>query len=224
MDEFAQNPTMDKLERCTKADLFLIASFFDVSIPLNARKVEIKSCLSQRLVEKGVIKVAKLQSVPVSGGLNVEVGAAAATATQAPSGQDKTESPLAAKPVKNVSMNLLPAEAELAFDVDRSAFIAAQQSDPTLVTCLALATAPSSETPRVCAGDSLDDRDVAPAGLAERGARPSVSTVADWITSVTSPLPDWWSKGLGLHNAGHTEARALSYMAAAHCIVLWFCN
>ncbi|XP_049912636.1 uncharacterized protein LOC126397732 [Epinephelus moara] len=70
MDEFAQNPTMDKLERCTKADLFLIASFFDVSIPLNARKVEIKSCLSQRLVEKGVIKVAKLQSVPVSEGLN----------------------------------------------------------------------------------------------------------------------------------------------------------
>lgn len=71
-----------------------------------------------------------------------------------------------------------------------------------------------------CAGDLLNDRDVATAGLAEQGAQLSVSTIAYLVTSVMSPLLDWLSKGLGLHNASRTEAaRPLSYMAAAHRIV-----
>lgn len=40
MDEFAQNPTLGKLERCTKADLLLIASSFDISVPLKVERVE----------------------------------------------------------------------------------------------------------------------------------------------------------------------------------------
>lgn len=39
----------------------------------------------------------------------------------------------AAKLKKNLNI-LLPAEAELAFEVDQSAFIAEQQNDPTLAT------------------------------------------------------------------------------------------
>ncbi|KAF3706922.1 hypothetical protein EXN66_Car000093 [Channa argus] len=59
MDEFTINPTIEKLQRCTKADLFLIASFFDVPVPLNARKAEVRAILSEKLVEEGVVTMPK---------------------------------------------------------------------------------------------------------------------------------------------------------------------
>ncbi len=90
MDESAQNPTLDKLDRCTKADLLLIANFFDISVPLNARKAEIKICLSEQLVERGIVEKAKPQTGSAPEGLYEEVETAAATATQALSGQVKS--------------------------------------------------------------------------------------------------------------------------------------
>lgn len=53
MDESTKSPTFENLDWCTKADLFLIVSFFDISVPLNARKAEINIILSKKLVEKG---------------------------------------------------------------------------------------------------------------------------------------------------------------------------
>lgn len=50
MDEFVQDPTLEKLDRCTKADLLSVANFFDVSLSLNTRKVDIKKCVSEKLV------------------------------------------------------------------------------------------------------------------------------------------------------------------------------
>ncbi|KAL7389140.1 hypothetical protein ABVT39_027036 [Epinephelus coioides] len=35
--------------------------------------------------------------------------------------------------------------------------------------------------------------------------------VAYWITSVTTPLPDWWSKGLGLHMLATRKPRDHSH-------------
>ena len=54
--DFAQDPALDKLDGCTKADLLLIANFFNISVPLNAREAEIKSCLSEQLVERGIVR------------------------------------------------------------------------------------------------------------------------------------------------------------------------
>lgn len=48
-DEFAQDPTLEKLDRCTKADLLSVDNFFDVSLSLNTRKVDIKKCVSEKL-------------------------------------------------------------------------------------------------------------------------------------------------------------------------------
>ena len=83
MDAFTQRPALDKLDRCTKAYLLFVAKFFNVSVPLNACKAEIKGCLAEQLVERGIVKPEKPKTVSAPEGLNVEVGAAAATATQA---------------------------------------------------------------------------------------------------------------------------------------------
>ena len=87
MDDFATSPTLEKLDRCTKADLILIASFFDIYVPLNACKAEIKGTLSEKLVEKGVVTKLRPQTGLAPEGLHVGVGAVAATVTQALSSQ-----------------------------------------------------------------------------------------------------------------------------------------
>lgn len=91
MDDFAQQPTLEKLDRCTKADLLLVAGLFDIVVPLNARKAEIKTILSEKLVEKGVIVTAKPETGSAAESPDGAVGAEAATATQASSGQGKAE-------------------------------------------------------------------------------------------------------------------------------------
>lgn len=50
LDDFAQHPSSDKLDQCTKADLLLVANLFNV-VPMNARKAEMKYSLSEQLVE-----------------------------------------------------------------------------------------------------------------------------------------------------------------------------
>lgn len=87
VDGFAQRPTMDTLQWCTKADLLLVANLFNVSVPLNAQKAEIKQCLAEQLVEKGITAKVKPRLVDASENLVVDVGAeAAATIPQAVSG------------------------------------------------------------------------------------------------------------------------------------------
>ncbi|KAL3979168.1 gamma-glutamyltranspeptidase / glutathione hydrolase / leukotriene-C4 hydrolase [Sarotherodon galilaeus] len=88
VDDYAQQPTMDKLDRCTKADLLLVANLFNVSVPLNAKKAEIKQCLTAQLLDKGVIVKSKPRPVEATGGLVVDAGAEAAAAIpQAASGR-----------------------------------------------------------------------------------------------------------------------------------------
>lgn len=41
MDDFAQQPSIETLERCTKADLLLVANLFNVDVPLHSKKAEI---------------------------------------------------------------------------------------------------------------------------------------------------------------------------------------
>ncbi|XP_026016141.1 uncharacterized protein LOC113018114 [Astatotilapia calliptera] len=84
MDDFAQRPSIEKLERCTKADLLVVANLFRVDVPLNAKKAEIKHCLVERLVDRGVFGGQKT-SPSGSGSLETAVGAEAAGAVPKPS-------------------------------------------------------------------------------------------------------------------------------------------
>ncbi|CAI5670127.1 unnamed protein product [Oreochromis niloticus] len=79
MDDFAQQPSIDKLERWTKADLLVVANLFNVDVPLHSRKAEIKKCLIEKLVDRGVFGGLKT-SPSGSGSLETAVGAEAAGA------------------------------------------------------------------------------------------------------------------------------------------------
>ncbi|CAI5692091.1 unnamed protein product [Oreochromis niloticus] len=84
MDDFAQQPSIEKLERCTKADLLLVANLFNVDVPLNSKKAEIKQCLVDKLVDRGVF--GRMKTLPGgSGSLETAVGAKAAGAIPKPS-------------------------------------------------------------------------------------------------------------------------------------------
>ncbi|KAK0135637.1 hypothetical protein N1851_028500 [Merluccius polli] len=85
MDEFAQVPTLEKLDRCTKEDLLVLAAVFDVAVPTHALKAEVKRVLSEKLVERGILAVRpQPQSDGASGGLEGEVEVEAATAQRTP--------------------------------------------------------------------------------------------------------------------------------------------
>ncbi|CAI5637482.1 unnamed protein product [Oreochromis niloticus] len=64
------SPTKGKLERCKKDDLVLIANFFDVPVPLNVKKKELKELLCVKLHERGLFG----EPAPAEG---VEAGAVA---------------------------------------------------------------------------------------------------------------------------------------------------
>lgn len=38
LEDFTNEPTVEKLDKCIKADLVLIANLFDVQEPINAKK------------------------------------------------------------------------------------------------------------------------------------------------------------------------------------------
>ncbi|CAI5691564.1 unnamed protein product [Oreochromis niloticus] len=54
LEDFTLGPTEEKLDRCKKDDLILIANFFDVTVPLNAKKKELKELLCIKLHERGL--------------------------------------------------------------------------------------------------------------------------------------------------------------------------
>ncbi|XP_039460221.1 uncharacterized protein LOC120435199 [Oreochromis aureus] len=54
LEDFTLGPTEEKLDRCKKDDLILIANFFDVTVPLNAKKKELKELLCIELHERGL--------------------------------------------------------------------------------------------------------------------------------------------------------------------------
>ncbi|XP_039906424.1 uncharacterized protein LOC120745531 [Simochromis diagramma] len=54
LEDFTLGPTEEKLDRCKKDDLILIANFFDVTVPLNAKKKELKELLCIKLNERGL--------------------------------------------------------------------------------------------------------------------------------------------------------------------------
>ncbi|CAI5671287.1 unnamed protein product [Oreochromis niloticus] len=84
MDDFAQQPSIEKLEWCTKADLLLVANLFNVDVPLNSKKAEIKQCLVDKLVDRGVF--GRMKTLPSgSGSLGMAVGLEAAGAVPKPS-------------------------------------------------------------------------------------------------------------------------------------------
>ncbi|KAL4005472.1 hypothetical protein ACER0C_005185 [Sarotherodon galilaeus] len=57
LEDFTLSPTEEKLDRCKRDDLILIANFFDVTVPLNAKKKELKELLCVKLHERGLFGV-----------------------------------------------------------------------------------------------------------------------------------------------------------------------
>lgn len=56
LDSFVTNPSWDTIEVCKKADLLIVANFYDVQVAYSAKKAEIKRVLCDKLVEKGVLR------------------------------------------------------------------------------------------------------------------------------------------------------------------------
>lgn len=59
LEDFTISPTEDKLNRCKKDDLILIANFFDVPVPLDVKRKELKELVCAKLCE-GVCLVSQL--------------------------------------------------------------------------------------------------------------------------------------------------------------------
>lgn len=55
LDEFMSSPSWEKLLKCKKADLLIVANCYDVSVSYSLRKVELRQALWEKLMEKGVL-------------------------------------------------------------------------------------------------------------------------------------------------------------------------
>ncbi|CAI5669608.1 unnamed protein product [Oreochromis niloticus] len=72
LDDFVTSPSWDKIVGCKKADLLIIASFYDVRVSYGARKAEVKDALCAGLVERGILSAPKA-AVEQPGGRGVKV-------------------------------------------------------------------------------------------------------------------------------------------------------
>ncbi|XP_026021701.1 uncharacterized protein LOC113021315 isoform X2 [Astatotilapia calliptera] len=94
LDDFVTSPSWDKIVKCRKADLLIIASCYDIQVSYGDRKVEVRDALCAELVERGILPAPKAAvEQPDGGGVKV--------APEAEPGPD------AKGPV-----NVLPAEAD----------------------------------------------------------------------------------------------------------------
>ncbi|XP_076842798.1 uncharacterized protein LOC143487636 [Brachyhypopomus gauderio] len=55
LTEFSLFPTLEQFDKCRKADLLLIAEFFNVTVPRDASKRDIKQALEHSLVRDGIL-------------------------------------------------------------------------------------------------------------------------------------------------------------------------
>ncbi|CAI5663468.1 uncharacterized protein LOC102079919 [Oreochromis niloticus] len=71
LDDFVTSPSWDKIAKCRKADLLIIASFYDVQVSYSARKAEVKDALCAGLVERGILSALKAAEQPGGAGVKV---------------------------------------------------------------------------------------------------------------------------------------------------------
>ncbi|CAJ1081954.1 hypothetical protein LDENG_00278960 [Xyrichtys novacula] len=87
LDDFMASPSFAQIEKCKKADLLIVANYFNVQIPYNVNKAELKQLLCAQLVEKGVLPKPALDAVAagdvasVAPGAEVKAAGAAGTLT-----------------------------------------------------------------------------------------------------------------------------------------------
>ena len=55
LDDFVVSPTWAKVEKCRKADLLIVANFYNVQVPYSAKKAELRQLLCAKLVEQGAL-------------------------------------------------------------------------------------------------------------------------------------------------------------------------
>ena len=56
LEEFTLSPSIETLKKCKKADLILIAEFFDVAVPGKFKKQELKELLLDKLTEGACLR------------------------------------------------------------------------------------------------------------------------------------------------------------------------
>lgn len=55
LDEFVTRPSLNKIDKYKKAELLIIAKVFNVQVPYNTNKAELKRLLCTQLMEKGIL-------------------------------------------------------------------------------------------------------------------------------------------------------------------------
>ncbi|CAJ1076939.1 uncharacterized protein LOC118558122 [Xyrichtys novacula] len=75
LDDFMASPSVAKIEKCKKADLLIVANFFNVKVPYNVNKAELKQLLCAQLVEQGVLPKPALDAVAAGDVASVAPGA-----------------------------------------------------------------------------------------------------------------------------------------------------
>lgn len=83
LEEFVANLSIERLEKCKKADLILIDSSFDVHVPPNVKKKKLQELLYENLGKRGLIS----EPAPVVG---VELGDLAGIHAPLPIPQSQT--------------------------------------------------------------------------------------------------------------------------------------
>lgn len=55
LDDFVSRPSWDKIEKCKKAELLIIANVFNIQVPYSKNKAELKRLLCAKLLEQGIL-------------------------------------------------------------------------------------------------------------------------------------------------------------------------
>lgn len=63
LDKFVADPTLHQLNTCKKVDLLQIASVFEVQVPVNVKKEELRLLLIERLGERGLFASPSIERV-----------------------------------------------------------------------------------------------------------------------------------------------------------------
>lgn len=61
LDDFALSPSLDKLDKCEKADLFIVANYYKIEVSYSAQKADLKRTLCEQLVENGGLSAAAVK-------------------------------------------------------------------------------------------------------------------------------------------------------------------
>uniref|UniRef100_A0A3B1IMD5 Gypsy retrotransposon integrase-like protein 1 n=1 Tax=Astyanax mexicanus TaxID=7994 RepID=A0A3B1IMD5_ASTMX len=163
LETFTCNPTLEQFDQCRKADLILIAEFFDISVGRLKTKAEIKSDLYRQLVDRSVLPERPCSVTEGAGVATDEASIAATGEAEAPAVSQSIEP--VNPPVFNpeITVRLKELEVELqrqnvrAIEIEAQKAIKLRELEIEAKRAEQPLPAPTTSTPR-STGESLDFR------------------------------------------------------------------